>query len=552
MSSSLIPGYRHGKALFAQKLLKGVTLGCRSLQTGCPSPSTTGVAAATVDHATIKPFEEIPGPKALPLIGNTLCFFPGIGEYSGLELDDLSRKMNEKFGPISRFSGVLGRRDMVIIFRPEDMETTFRNEGQWPFREGIQSMEYYRNVLRKDFYQDGGSVMTDQGPKWSEARSKVNQPMMQPRISKQYVTPIACVAQEFIDKTRAMRDENDELPPDFINELYKWSLESIAYVALDTRLGCLESNLAPDSEPQRIIDAVNTILEEMFNLQFSMPFWKLFPTPTWKKFVQANDVFLEVSVKYVQAAIDRAEKRKKTGAEDVVEPSVLERLLARADVKTASIMAQDMLFGGIDTTSFTTAITMYLLSRNKNKQEVLFGELKHFMPRKDSPLTEEMLEDMKYLKAVFKESMRMHPIVPWNMRKTVKEIVLSNYRVPEGVDVVMPNLMFRTSEDIYRQGKRFIPERWLKKRPSGNAAGSVEDFDACSHGKRHPFAFLPFGFGPRSCVGKRFAELEMEILLAKIIRNFRVDYKYGDMRFSSRLINTPIDPLRFELKDRSE
>jgi hypothetical protein len=79
--------------------------------------------------------------------------------------------------------------------------------------------------------------------------------------------------------------------------------------------------------------------------------------------------------------------------------------------------------------------------------------------------------------------------------------------------------MFRENEEMYPQAKRFIPERWLKNRPEGaSAVGSAEDFDAVSHGKRNPFAFLPFGFGPRSCVGKRFAELEMETLIAKVCR----------------------------------
>ncbi|XP_046395351.1 probable cytochrome P450 301a1, mitochondrial [Ischnura elegans] len=516
-----------------------------------PCRPSSGVAAPPLDHATAaRPYDEIPGPKPLPLLGNSWRFFPLIGEYAGLESDDLHRTLYEQYGPIVRFTKILGRRDLVFIFRPEDVETTLRNEGPWPYREGTKSMEYYRQVHRKDFYQGAGSVLTDHGPKWGEVRSKVNQPMMQPRISRRYVPPIEGVAQEFLQMIRDMRDESGELPSNFVNELFKWSLESIAYVALDTRLGCLEPSLASDSEQQTMIDAVNTILNEMYNMELGMPLWKLIPTPAWRKFVKAQDTFLEVTMKRVQSAIERVQQRGHSEDDD---PSVLERLLSRADPKTATIMAQDMLFGGIDTTSFSTAIAMYMLSRNKEKQEILFEEMKRFLPEKDTPISEEMLEEMKYLKAVFKECMRMKPLVPWNQRKTVKETVLSNYRVPQGVDVLMPNLTFRDSEEIYPQGQRFIPERWLKKRPvAGQRAGSAEDFDAVSHGKHHPFAFLPFGFGVRMCVGKRFAEMEMEILLAKIVRNFKVDYKYGEIRFTSKLINTPVDPLRFQLTDRSE
>ncbi|XP_071452595.1 probable cytochrome P450 49a1 [Hetaerina americana] len=556
MSTSLIPRCSPVKAVVAtQQPFKCTGTwrcpGRRPLNTGQPSPSTAGMTEAG-DHAAARPFDEMPGPKPLPIIGNAGRFLPFIGEYGGLQTDDMFRKVYEKYGPIAKITEIPGRRAMVFAYRTEDVETVFRNEGPWPFRESLHSMNYYRNVLRKDFYEGGGSILTENGAKWGESRSKVNQPMMQPRISKRYVPPIAAVAQEFVDKMRGMRDEKEELPENFSNELFKWSLESIAYVALDARLGCLAPNLAPGSEPQRVIDAVNVALDKLFDLEIGLPFWKIMTTPSFKKFIDALDVFLEVSVKYVQAAIDRVEERKKAGLEDEGEPSVLERLLARADVKTASIMAQDMLFAGIDTTSYSTAIAMFALSRNQDKQEELFKELKQLLPQKDSPFTEEILEEMRFLKAVIKESMRVMPIVSANSRNTTKELVISNYRVPEGVAVVMPNIAYRFNDEIYPESKRFIPERWLKERPTGDAAGSPEDFDICSHGKRHPFAFLPFGFGPRSCVGKRFADLEMEILLAKIIRNYRVDYKYGDMKFVSRLINTIKDPMKFKLTERSD
>ncbi|XP_046394231.1 probable cytochrome P450 49a1 [Ischnura elegans] len=508
---------------------------------------------ATARNEAIKSYDEIPGPKPLPLIGNAYQFVPFIGELGGMQIDDIHKYMYKTYGPIVKLSKIPGRSDLVFCYRPEDVETVFRNEGPWPHRETLQGIDHFRSVLRKDFYEGGGSILTENGQQWGESRSKVNQPMMQPRISRKYVPPIADVAQEFVDIMRNIRDEKEELPANFNNELYKWALESIAFVALDARLGCLAPNLAPESEQQRIIDAVNIALDKMFDMEVGPPFWKIIKTPAAKKFFDSLEVFLEVTVKYVQAAIDRYEARRRETPDGDWEPSVLERLLARTDVKTASIMAQDMMFAGIDTTSYSTAITMFTLARNQGKQEILFQELKRVLPKKDTPFNDERLEEMRYLKAVIKESMRVMPIVSANSRNTVKEVVISNYRIPVGVSVVMPNTMYRFSDGIYPQAKRFLPERWLKARPDGaERVGSTEDFDAVSHGKHHPFAFLPFGFGPRSCVGKRFAEMEMEILLAKIVRNFKVDYKYGDISFNSRIINTVKDPMKFKLTERME
>jgi len=70
-------------------------------------------------------------------------------------------------------------------------------------------------------------------------------------------------------------------------------LAAIAFVALDTRLGCLEPNLAPDSEPQRMIDSVQTQIECMFEMDMRFSLWKWVSTPTWRKFVRAADLFAE-------------------------------------------------------------------------------------------------------------------------------------------------------------------------------------------------------------------------------------------------------------------
>ena len=68
---------------------------------------------------------------------------------------------------------------------------------------------------------------------------------------------------------------------------------AIVYIALDTRLGCLDSNLAPDSEPQKMIDSVQVQFESLLKLEFGIPIWKYVSTPTWRKFVKSADVFAE-------------------------------------------------------------------------------------------------------------------------------------------------------------------------------------------------------------------------------------------------------------------
>jgi cytochrome P450 family 49 subfamily A len=70
-------------------------------------------------------------------------------------------------------------------------------------------------------------------------------------------------------------------------------LAAIAFVALDTRLGCLEPNLDPDSEPQLMINSLQTQINCVYKMEMKLPLWKYVSTPTWRKFVKASDIFAE-------------------------------------------------------------------------------------------------------------------------------------------------------------------------------------------------------------------------------------------------------------------
>lgn len=107
------------------------------------------------------------------------------------------------------------------------------------------------------------------------------------------------------------------------------------------------------------------------------------------------------------------------------------------------------------------------------------------------------------------------------------------------VKIITDNIVI--SRRDFPRGEEFLPERWL--RTTGNYL---------SHKKVNPFTSLPFGFGPRSCIGMRLANLEMEVLVAKIFRNFSLEWHYPDMRFKQSVIYGPVDPLRFTVRELSE
>lgn len=144
-----------------------------------------------------------------------------------------------------------------------------------------------------------------------------------------------------------------------------------------------------------------------------------------------------------------------------------------------------------------------LMAKNPEKQKALRQEILEKLPNKDSPLTAEAMKNMPYLRACVKESQRLLPVVLGTIRKLPKNIILGGYQVPKEYFVVISNSVMTASEENFERADEFLPERFLKSDPQKELKATT------------PFAFLPFGYGPRMCIGKRLADLEMEALITR-------------------------------------
>lgn len=180
------------------------------------------------------------------------------------------------------------------------------------------------------------------------------------------------------------------------------------------------------------------------------------------------------------------------------------------------------------------------MAKNPDKQQKLREEIMKVLPSKDTPLTAESMKNMPYLRACMKESMRQYPIVNGNIRKINKEIIISGYQVPPNVHVAVSTRIQHKNPEQFYEPDTFIPERWLR----------TENGD-CPHARttHMPFAYIPFGFGSRMCIGRRLAELELETLLSRIIRNYKIEWHYEDMKTKDYFINLPISDMKFKVID---
>ncbi|XP_065080037.1 probable cytochrome P450 6a14 [Ochlerotatus camptorhynchus] len=172
------------------------------------------------------------------------------------------------------------------------------------------------------------------------------------------------------------------------------------------------------------------------------------------------------------------------------------------------ITAQSFIFfvAGFETSSTTMVNCLFELAMNPDIQEKLRSEISKACG--DGPLTYESVSSVEYLNMVIDETLRKYPTVDSLMRTASKnyQIPDSDLKIPEGTLVFIPTYAIHHDPEYYPEPERFDPER----------------FNAENRTSRHPFVFLPFGEGPRNCIGMRFGLMQTRVGLITVLRQFRV------------------------------
>nr|AFI45036.1 cytochrome P450 CYP6DG1 [Dendroctonus ponderosae] len=174
------------------------------------------------------------------------------------------------------------------------------------------------------------------------------------------------------------------------------------------------------------------------------------------------------------------------------------------------IVANTILFfvAGFDTSSTAMNFALFELARNPDLQEKARQEVLQVMARNDGKITYQGLQEMTYVKQVLDESMRMYPPGLTLSRVCTKDYKLrdTDIVIEKGTSVVISTLVLGRDPEYFPDPQRFDPDR----------------FSAEEKAKRHPYVHIPFGEGPRNCIGLRFGVMQSKIGLARILSNFRL------------------------------
>ena len=338
----------------------------------------------------------------------------------------------------------------MYICDPSDGEELLRNDGPYPHISGFDFFVAYRSKVRGDLYQgaQGKGLLGSHGPAWQEARRFVQQDMMRPRSALFYIDTVDTSSRQLGDLLGRSRGAGDAVVGDLLPHVYRWALESITSIFLNTRLGCLDQN--PSADTETLINGANIILgPDMYRLITWPPFYKYVELPYFKRFDRACSDVYKLCSKYINEAGDKFDREGgQEGAGDR-ELSVMEKMFVRCgdnrDIPT--VMAMDAMMAGVDTTGGAATFLLYHLAANEDKQELLYREIVDTIgPGTSDAVTEQKLKRMKYLRACAQESHRLRPVASGVGRRTQAPVVLSGYLVPPGVSVAYTAFVSAASE----------------------------------------------------------------------------------------------------------
>ena len=162
---------------------------------------------------------------------------------------------------------------------------------------------------------------------------------------------------------------------------------------------------------------------------------------------------------------------------------------------------------------------------HRELDEILKGEIPSY----------QNLGNLRYTAQVVQESMRLYPPVWMIGRRTINEDQIGQYHIPKGVDVAISPYVLHHHSEYWDQPEVFDPDRF-----------SSENIK-----KQIPYSYIPFGGGPRLCIGENFAMMEMILIVAKVAQKYKLLLPKGTkVEIGSSLTLRPKEDLKMELYKR--
>jgi cytochrome P450 len=343
----------------------------------------------------------------------------------------------------------------------------------------------------------GRGLLTSEGETWRRHR-RIMAPSFDPRSVAGYAPIMTEVSRELIEKWDALADGSEV---------------DVAAAMMHATLHII-SRAMFSADSDEIVDVVERGVNQ-YQMNVRPHLVDLMNLPRWLARLispmHAAGIFNEFD-----KSVDRL-LNERGRAPDAEPKDLLARLIAARDDETGGGMTAKevrdqvvtIFMAGHETTAQALSWTWYLLSQHPAAEAKLHEELAAVLggrtPRNDD------LPNLRYTRMVIDEAMRLYPPAHTLSRAPLNADDVLGHRIPAGATVLIVPWMLHRKPSLWQRADRFEPERFAAERAAS----------------RPRFAYIPFGAGPRICIGAAFALAEATLILATIAQRYRLHLKPG-------------------------
>ncbi|XP_012368805.1 cytochrome P450 3A5-like [Octodon degus] len=426
----------------------------------------------------------ISGPKPLPFVGNLLSYKKGSWMFD----IECHKKYGKMWGLYE------GREPVLLIMDPDMIKTVFVKEFYSVFtnRRRIRPSVMMRN-----------SVFSAEDEQWKRIRT-----LLSPTFTSGKLKEMFPIIERYAGVLlKNLQQEAKKGAPVSMKEILgAYSMDVITGTSFGVNIDSLNNPQDPFVQKAKTLinfDFFNPLIFLGFLFSFCVPIFEMLNLSVFAK--ESKQFFINFVRRVRKNRLDMNQKHQTDFIQLMINSQnskETESYKALSDVEI-TVQSISFIFAGYETTSSTLSFIMYELATHPDIQKKLQQEIDAALPNKAFP-TYDILAEMEYLDMVVNETLRLYPIANRLSRVCKKDIEINGVFIPKGTVLVVPVFALHHDPKYWKNHEDFFPERFSKKNKENT----------------EPYAFLPFGIGPRNCIGMRFALMNMKIAITRILQHF--------------------------------
>lgn len=429
----------------------------------------------------------IPGPKPLPFFGTVLGYRKGFL--------DFDQKCFNTYGNVWGFYD--GRQPVLAITDPDMIKAILVKECYSVFtnRRSVGPVGFMRSAISMSEDEDWKRIRTLLSPTFTSGKLKEMFP-----IIGQYADVLV----------RNLRNDAEKGKPTNLKDVFgAYSMDVITSTSFGVNIDSLNNPQDPFVQNIKLLLKFNFLDPFILLITFFPWLTPVFEALNISLFPKSVTEFFKKSVKLMKE--NRLQDKQKHRV-DFLQLMINSQNSTEVDnhkgnqgLSDLELVAQSIIFifAGYETTSTTLSFLMYLLATHPEVQQKLQEEIDTTFPNK-APPTYDGVVQMEYLDMVLNETLRLFPVAGRLERVCKKDVEIKGLLIPKGTVVMVPSIVLQRDATFWPEPEEFHPERFSK-----------ENKDSIN-----PYIYLPFGTGPRNCIGMRFALMNMKLAVVRVLQNF--------------------------------